>query len=403
MTRALGGFRRRAVLAVAISFLAAIATATVLSGAAADPRSPEDPMERMVLRLNDLPHGYLPLDFSEGSGFELICEPLDPTDPQRELASFVRRFTPEGCLGVYLRLYRVPGASPSAQLVGTGALDAGSAKGATSGFALAPMILRLITEDEAPTEVATTISVGDATRLFHWPRVPSVLGKGYRAGSFLVWRSGNVLATVLASAGSFSASDHIAEELARHQQAHIEHPTPYTRAERNDSEVGLDDPALKLPVYWLGRNFAPGHDLPVARLEYGGDSRYDSERLPGERIELRYSHNLNLSTWAKAGWKRFLATPAAKEILAEPCLKSTRLPFAGGRATIYTGHVAGFPPCRTHAPKRSFAVVHLGDVVTAVNIDTCRDCRESPRGSFNSQAGMKAVVRALRLRPAPEY
>jgi hypothetical protein len=398
MIGASGGLPRR-ILLLAITLIAATG---FLGRAGAVPRSPEDPMERMVLRLHDLPPGYFPLDFSEGSGFELICEPLDPPEPPAALASFIRRFLPEGCLGTYLRVYRVPGSAPSAQLVGTGALDAGSLRGAKAGFAVAPQILSQITEGETPKEVATTPAVGDATRLFHWLRVPSILGKGHRPGSFLVWRSGNVLATVLASAGSLATSDRVAEELARRQLAHIEHPTPYTRAERNASEVGLD-PALKLPVYWLGRNFEPGHGLPVARLEYGGDARYDSERLPGERLKLGYSHNLELSTWTESGWKRFLTTSSAKEILRKPCLESTKVSVPSGRATIFTGHVEGFFPCRPHTPRRFFAVVHLGGFVIAVNIDTCRDCPEPARGSFNSPAGMRAAVRALRLRPEPAY
>jgi len=400
VTGASGSLPKRILL---LTTIALITVMSVLGRAGAVPRSPEDPMEQVVLRLHDLPPGYSPLNFSEGSDFELICEPLDPPEPQRALASFVRHFLPEGCIGTYLRVYRVPASPPSAQLVGTGALDAGSLKGAKAGLVVAPEILSLITEGEVPKEVPTTAAVGDATRLFHWLRVPSILGKGHQPGSFLVWRSGNVLATVLASAGSLEASDRIAEELARRQLAHIEQPSPYTRAERNASEVGLDDPALKLPVYWLGRNFAPGHGLPVARLEYGADARYDSERLPGEKLDLRYSHNLELSAWTQTGWKRFLTTRSAKEILRKPCLAATKVPIPGGRATIFTGPVEGFRPCRAHAPKRFFAIVHLGGLVTAVNIDTCRDCPEPARGSFNSLAGMKAAARALRLRPEPAY
>ncbi len=245
-------------------------------------------MERQVLRLHDLPAGYFPFS-PEGSDFELICEPLDPTDPQPALARFIRRSSPEGCMGIYLRFYRVPGQGPSAELVGTGALDAGSIPAAEAGFAVTPEILSHLTEDEMPKEIATTAVVGDATRLFHWLDAPSFFNHSRRLGSFLVWRSGDVLATVFASAGSLEASDRIAEELARHQQAHIEAPTPYTRAERNTSEVGLDDPALTLPVYWLGRSFRPGHGLPVARLKWGGRARYYGVGLAGAKVELQYS------------------------------------------------------------------------------------------------------------------
>ncbi|HEY6549620.1 MAG TPA: hypothetical protein VIY71_00295 [Solirubrobacterales bacterium] len=381
--------------------VASIATVGALQ-ASGTGRVPDDPTEQLMLRLHDLPLGYFPF-VPEGSDFEFICEPLDPADPQPALASFIRRFSPQGCMGIYLRFYRVPGLGPSAEWVGTGALDAGSIAAAEAGFAIAPEILSHIAEDEIPKEVATTTAIGDATRLFHWLRVPSFFGKARRTGAFLVWRSGDVLGTVFASAGSLEASDQIAEELARRQQAHIEDPTPYTRAERNTSEVGLDDPALELPVYWLGRNFKPGHGLPVAHLESGGRAHYYGEGLPGAKVELQYSKELSLSSWTKAGWRRFLAAPDGREIFAERCVTSTDVAVSGGRATIYTGHVAGFHPCAPGSPRRFFAVVHLGGIVVGVRISSCRDCPERPRGSYNSLAGMKAVVGALRLRPEPDY
>ena len=355
-----------------------------------------------MLRLSDLPPGYFPF-FPEGSDFELICEPLDPADPKPALASFVRRFSPEGCIGIYPRVYRVPGTGPSAESVGTGALDAGSIAAAEAGFALASEILSHIAEDNKPKEIATTAAVGDATRLFRWFPALSFFGKGQLTGSFLVWRSGDVLATVLASASSAAASDRLAEELARRQQAHIEDPTPYTRAERNTSEVGLDDPAVKVPVYWLGRSFKPGHGLPVARLEWGGTSRYYGKGLPGQKLRLQYSKSLSLSSWTKAGWRRFLATPRGREVFAEPCLESTEFSVPLGRATIYTGHVEGFFPCSDRSPRRFFAIVHLGGIAVGIRISSCRDCPERPRGSYNSLTGMKAAVRGLRLRPEPDY
>lgn len=391
---------RRVLVAVAV--LGSLVAALALQGASAEPRTPEDPAEQLVLRLPDLPHGYFPFS-PEGSDFELICGPLDPAEPQPALARFVRRFSPEGCFGIYPRLYRVPGPGPSAQLVGTGALDAGSVAGAEAGFALAPQILGEATEDETPTEVGTEDMIGDATRLFHWLHVPSFFNHSTWTGSFLVWRSGNVVAAVLASANSLTASDLLAEEFARRQQAHIEQPTPYTRAERDTSELGLDDPALKLPVYWFGRTFRPGHGLPVAHLEWGGRAPYFGGGLTGAKLKLQYSKALSLSSWTKRGWRRFLAAPDGREVFAERCLTSTDVAIAGGRATIYTAHVDGFRPCAARSPRRFFAVVHLGGIVVGVRLSICRDCPKPARGSYNSLAGMKAAVRALQLRPAPGY
>ena len=199
MARAHEGFRRRAALTAAIALLASIAAMLVLTGAAADPRSPEDPAERLVLRLPDLPHGYFPFG-PEGSDYEFICEPLDPPDPQPALANFIRRFSPEGCWGIYLRFYRVPGAA-SSPVVGTGALDAGSLEAAEAGFAVSGDILNGLVEDEGLQEVTPVATIGGATRLFHWTRVPRFFLNGH-LGSFLVWQSGQDLAVVFATAGT---------------------------------------------------------------------------------------------------------------------------------------------------------------------------------------------------------
>ncbi len=383
---------------VAIAAIAAVGTLQA-SGAG---QTPEDPTERLMLRLHDLPPGYFPFDFSEGNGVEFICEDLDPSDPSPELASFVRRFSPHGCLGLYVRVYKVPGVETSGTVVGSGALDAGSDEAAEVGFSLADQLLGKVTENGIPEEVAPTATVGDATRLFHWKRAPKLFRNG-RFGSFLVWRSGTVLDAVFASADSLATSDAIVGTLAQRQQAHVEHPTPYTRAERNTSEIGLDDPALKLPVYWLGRNFAPGHGLPVARLESAGDPHYERERLAGPKLELLYSHNLRLGAWPKSNWKRFVVTRPVRKFLTEPCLESTRVSLPDRRATVYAGNVEGFRPCAAHSPKRFFAVVHLGGLVITVSPNACDDCPEPAHGSFNSLAGMKTVVRSLRLRPKPAY
>lgn len=108
--------------------------------------------------------------------------------------------------------------------------------------------------DRPPHEVDTRVQIGSATRLFHadLPRELRALG---RRTSFLLWRSGNTLAVVETFGPELGRDDRAAAELAPFQQAHIEKPTRYTAAERYDAEVPLDDPALKQPVYWLGRNF----------------------------------------------------------------------------------------------------------------------------------------------------
>jgi len=389
---------RRVLAAVAV--FGSLVAALALQGANAAPRTPEDPAEQLVLRLHDLPLGYFLLDFSEGAERPFECEDLQPEGPGPRMKSFIRRFAPRGCLGYYMRWYRIPGTA-SAAFVGTGAMDTGSAPAAEEGLGLAAALLSKLT-GERLEEAPPAQTIGDATRLFHWRNVPTYF-RNPHLGSFLVWRSGDVLAAVFASAGSLTTSDRVATDLAQRQQAHIENPTPYTKAERNNSELGLDDPALTLPVYWLGRTFRPGHGLPVARLREGGRARYFGVGLTAAKLELRYSKGLSLSSWTKRGWRRFLASSDGRETFAERCLKSTDLAIAGGRATIYTGHVGGFRPCAAGSPRRFFAVVHLGGIVVGVRLSSCRDCVEPARRSYNSMAAMKAAVRALQLRTAPEY
>lgn len=381
--------------------IASIATVGALRASGAG-GPPEDPTERLVLRLHDLPPGYFPLRLSAGDGTEFSCEDLDPSDFSPKFASFVRRFSPQGCFGLYVRVYRIPGVETSGTVVGTEALDAGSDEVAETGFSLADQLLERRSENETPEEVAPTATVGDSTRLFHWKRGPKIFPG--RFVSSLVWRSGTVLNTVFAVADSFATSDVIVAGLAQRQQAHVEHPTRYTRAERDTSEIGLDDPGLKLPVYWLGRSFAPGHGLPVARLEAAGDARYVGERLDGPELELKYSHSLELDAWTRSRWKRFVATRTVREFFTEPCLESTRLGLPDRRATIYAGNDEDFRPCEEHRPKFFVAVVHLGGLVITVRPNaSCRNCPERAHSSFNSLAGMKAVVRSLRLRPEPAY
>jgi hypothetical protein len=393
MRKAQGGGRNRIRLPlVAAVVVALVAVGSGISAGAA--RSPEEPAERLVLRLTDLPRGYFPLDFSEGANLELICEELEPADPGPRLASFVRRFSPEGCLGLYLRAYRVPGAGPSSQVVGTGAMDVGNAAAADEGFALAGALLAKLTE-EPLEEVAPSETIGEASRLFHWKRVPGLFRNGHHLGSFLVWRSGNVLAAAFATGNSLAISDEIVTDLARRQQAHVANPTPYANAERDTSEIFLDDPGLKIPVYWLGRVFDPGHGLPPARLE---SSYPRSENLRGQKLEIAYSHDVYLSSWTRKGWKRFLQTPRGRIFRTWRCTKSTQVDIPGGHATVFAAY-RSFETCPNRRPDFFFAFAYFGNTVVSVNFAGCEWCLDEARGPYNSLRGMKAIVRGLTLRP----
>ncbi len=400
MVEAPGGLRRRALLLAAALVAGAIAVVTLQQGTSSALRVPEDPAEQMVLRLHDLPLGYFLYDPSEGAELEFECEELRPADPGPRLESFVRRFAPRGCLGYYLRSYRIPGTA-SAAIVGTGAMDAGSGAAAGEGFELASSLLAKLTEERLE-EAPTAQTVGDAARLFHWKHVPP-FSRNSRFGSFLVWRSGSVLAAVFASASSLATSDQVAVELAQHQQTHVEHPTPYTRAERNATEVGLDDPALKLPIYWLGRNFDPGHGLPMTRLLGASAALPRGTWLPRQKLSIEYSKSVYLNSWTAKGWKRFLATPDSRIMRTWHCTESTAVEIPGGHATVFAAYGRDFDVCPDRPPSLFFAFAYLDGTVTAVNFVSCPYCEQVPFGPYNSLLGMEEVVRGLRLRPEPVY
>ncbi len=401
MARASGGICGRALLmAGALSLL--LATGIFLHSARGDVPSTEDPAERLVLRLHDLPPGFYPFDTSESAGREFVCEPLQPAEPGPGLQRFTERFSPAGCIGAYLRKYRVPGVGPTSAFVGTGAMDVGSDAAATSGFALAAQLLHRLVDDDPLEEVTPPETVGVVTRLFHWRDIPDFLGTGDQS-SFVVWRSGNVLAATFAAANSLAVSDRIALDLARRQQAHIENPTPYTESERDFSEVGLDDPSLKLPIYWLGRRFAPGHGLPTARLESGVPTN-GSFGLPGRKLSLQYSHAITIDSWREPGWKRFVATASpAVEVRNRRCTKAIEVALPRGHATVLGSYRRDFDVCPERPPNRYFAIVRIDGLVAAVNFASCKACLPLAPGPYNSLKGMRAIVRGLQLRPKPVY
>lgn len=398
MVGASGGRRRQALLfAAVISLAGAVATAGLLRSA--DAAQPGASSRQMLLRLHDLPPGYIGNLVSAETGALDQCDYLHPAEPQPALAAFVNRYSPKGCFGIYVRLYREPGSPPAPPVVGTGALDAGSIEAAEAGLAVAPELISHITEDLVPKEVAPTEIIGDATRLLHWQKVPSLFKPGYSSGSFLAWRSGSVLATVFVDGFRLAADDRVAAELAHIQQSRIEHPTPYTASERDDTEVPLEDPALEIPIYWLGRHFSPGHGLPSLRL-------LDTASRGGPRASLLYSDHRNLShaeavylnLWSLRQWKQ-LEGKRGELPGSLRCATSTRLKLPRGHALIYRGFEGSRGSCPTRRRGSYTARVYLGRVViTAETGSICAVCFGAGTEAYDSLAGMKAIVKGLALR-----
>jgi NAD-dependent dihydropyrimidine dehydrogenase PreA subunit len=353
-----------------------------------------------LLRRQDLGPGYFFLGMpNEGEPSPAItCDRLKPSDEEPKLASFLDRYSISGCFAIYARIFDAGDGRPAPHLIGTGAVDVGSVKGAAAFLRVAALTISHGFGDELPKVVPAPERVGDETKLFRVENFP-VFGEEEAEASILAWRSGTSIGAIFAQAGSPKANDMEAVDFARLQQQHLEHPTPYTRAERYDAEAGFEDPSIAVPVYWLGRSFKPGGSLPAAGLEgaVAPNSRYKA--LPGEKLEIYYTHELSLGTWTAAGWQKFSATPRGRRLMGLPCTKTAKVRLAGGSATLYAAPRLKSKRCASNPPVHYFAVAELGGTMVAVNLESCPRCNTAAGGSdYNSMAGMKAVVKALRPR-----
>jgi hypothetical protein len=390
------------------SLLAGIVLAlSGLSSAAPIVPDPEEPGERMALRLHDLPPGYLIFGLgSEGADDSFLCEDIVPSDAGKQLSRWVDRFHPQGCIDGYYRTYRVPGLRPAPPLVGTGALDTGSLAAAESGLALSPLLLAKLVEDVGKlSEAAAPTVIGDGTRLFHWRGVPGYL-EGGGLGTFVAWRSGTALGAVLVTGKRLATTDSSALELARRQQIHLASPTPYTEAERDTLEVSLDNPESEFPVHWLGRTFRPGQGLPATELaEIAGP--YAPRPVPNPRtpqVRLRYADGPTLTLWGLPGWKRFTGSRLGRAITPKQCSTSQPLELARGRAVIVSTPFSPLSSChRKRGAPYHFAYAFIGKTVIGVNLPGCEHCFLPGSEPFSSLKGIKAILRGLELRPKPVY
>jgi hypothetical protein len=396
-----------------------LAIALRSGGSAAAPRIVP---RQMLLRLHDLPPGYL---VGDDSG----CGQMGTEGAPPELAVFVVENHPRGCSFQYERLYRLPGHRPYPALVESMAFAVPTAETAGEGLELAPQLIASEAGINRLDEVAAPQRIGDATRRFHTSGA-LVGGQRGRQGSIVTWRFGRALALLVVAGQPRGADDRIALRLAHRQQTHLERPTPYPRRQYDDTLVPLDNPALRMPVFWLGRAFRPGHGLRPVRLEraYGPIERGGGP--PWEKLELWYAGSLYLRAWKPTGWELFRKTRFGRLALGLPCARSTEFKFKRGQATILASHgMAGpaEPPppvkarrrargqaiagrgapyaarpqsCPDKPPNRFTAVVHIDHVVVAVNLPPSIPAASEPGyGPYNSVRGMKAVVRSLRLRP----
>lgn len=159
---------RKGRLALAVAVLAALALAVILAlhdadagaeGAAVG--SKRAAVERL-LRRQDLGPGYFFLRLpNEGEPSPRItCDRLHSADEEPKLSAFLGRYPVSGCFAIYARLFDAGDGRPTPHLIGTGAIDVGSSKGAVALLEVASLTVSHGFEDALPKEVPAPEQVG---------------------------------------------------------------------------------------------------------------------------------------------------------------------------------------------------------------------------------------------------
>lgn len=375
--------RRFSVLSLVGIMLVGLGTyASVLAGTPA----PKGPTMGMLIRLHDLQYGYRVEE-------EIGCGGFGTEGAEAPLAEFVIAHRPRGCLAQYDRLYPVPGPKPDPGTANSLVIDARSAAGAAAAERIAPELLAFLTGNIEPKEVPAKTRIGARTRLFH-TRHANILGHS-KLGSIYFWQQGHLLGATLAGGDANAVNDRVAARLARLQRSHMSRPGRYTEAQTDDLLVPLDNPAVKLPVYWLGREFDPGDGAPIP-LTSAYAPLQEEEAPPGTRIELEYGEGLiRIGTGTDSSWSRYQQTKLGRELLTWKCTRALTVPVPIGEATIYRGYAKDFADCPQRPPDVVSAVIHSGRVVLGLNLPLCYTCLESPV----SAEVLEAAALNLRLRP----
>lgn len=357
--------------------------------------------EETALRLHDLPPGY---QLGDDGG----CGPLSPGGEEGEPSGRIQkrylrwlvRNWPEGCLYQYEQVFKVPGLGPAPPLVEVETVNTPSEAAAKTGFEL---IMDLVGryEKKADHGTATLSPSGVEARLLR-SRNFLVQGRSHRPGTVLIWHHGTLISYLEVAGMDPRRNDRAALRFAGIQQGRMEHPTPYAEAERDDTEVRLDDPRLKAPVYWVGRTFSPGGGLPNATLEEAFAVEPGTGGPAGQKWSLWYD-GFTLDLWTPASWKRFAVSRLGRINLAARCTTKEPLSLAGGSATIFAGYQGRFHKCPRHKPDRFYAIARLGGAVVGVDLGLCLKCKGGVNGPYGSKRGVVAVLRALVLRPKPDF
>lgn len=380
--------------------LAACAFALVTVSAPAT-AAPADPAP-LLLRLPDLGPGYV----VEWPGLSAINHPCLSLLPSTRVMSKLRGHAPfRGCWLSFVRAWTVPGAAPGPESVDSIAFAFNDPPSARSVLAHASSLAsRLFGFDTRIWHEAAAPSIGDEAAL--WRADIDVYGPGLHphhiAIALVGWRTGSTLGLLLTDGDPRSdASVRTALRLAALQQARIATPTPLRPRVNDDRLVLLDDPGLGAPVMWLGEHLTSSGPFPALRLSNTNDT-FDLGEHPQPLVRLIYStprlpETAKVELWRPRALRRNLRRPPRPY----QCQRRFDVDVPGARAWIEATYL--------REPRRaSGRCPHRGAFITAVaffdkvgvTIDANGCCR-SVVPPYDSRAGLRTLLQALRPRPLP--
>jgi hypothetical protein len=371
--------------------LAPLAACALVFAAAPAPTvaAPADPAP-LLLRLPDLGPGY------GLSHINRSCTVLQTSNPG--FRQILGSGTSRGCVLSFEQVWVPPGAAPGPEAVHTYAFTFDTPAGPTAVLSR-PRALAAPFPRRDLRIVEPAPPIGDQAVLMRFNK--TILGLHASAG-IVAWRSGSVLGMVIA--GSLTRGDanaRAAVRLATLQQARIADPTPLLPPVNDDRLVPLDDPTLAVPVVWLGEQLPAHGRFPELDLRatdrlfnfFGGLQPlvlllYRTQRIPeAAKVEL----------WRPRDLRRDLGRPPHPY----QCRRRFDVDVPGARAWIEATYrrrprrASGSCP---HRGARIKAVAFFDDV--GVTIDASRCCR-SVIDPYDSRAGLRTLLRALRPRPLP--
>jgi hypothetical protein len=315
--------------------------------------------EAMMLRLSDLPQGFR---YGDDRG----CGDVTTTEGggHPELDDFLLESRPRWCGAEFSREWGGPPRSAESALFLFGSEDDARRAWELRKTLFADMAAIDLTRERGQDDAVAFDSKGE-----------------YLRGAGEAWRDGQIVVAIYEEGLQGEEGRDFVADLAEKQRERIESPSSPSR--EDDREIGLEDPAIAIPVYWLGRRFAP-EGLPALTL-YRGDHIRGAG--PGNDVKIDYEgggSTVTLDLWKPERWNRFKSMRLGRVGWSAPCVRRSILQLDGGRAEIYGGYSKG---CDGE-PDLWLAHVYFDDVVVAV----------SASDPYDSRDGMEAVVEGLKRR-----